>query len=131
MSFYTEIESIESFEKITKEIPICVVDFYAPWCGPCKKLAPELEKSATNDKNISDLKKDNKIQFLKINVDEHQELIEQLTNAKLIEITTIPLICFYKNGTILKEQISSSNVEPTMEIVNKLVKEYITSISST
>lgn len=123
MSFYTEIESIEDFEKNIKEHPLCVVDFYAPWCGPCKKLAPELERVVTNNENLIKLKKDKKIQFLKINVDENQDLVEKLTLAKDIEITTIPLVCFYENGNIISDRVNSLNVTLMLNVINNLVSK--------
>jgi thioredoxin 1 len=61
-----------------------VVDFYAPWCGPCKMLAPVLEKVAAQSAGS--------MLFFKVNVDEAPELAERF------EITGVPTLLFFKDG---------------------------------
>lgn len=62
-----EISSVAQFEKELESGSPLVVDFYATWCGPCKRIAPMLEASA---KELS-----GKYKFLKVNVDTMQELM--------------------------------------------------------
>lgn len=63
----------------------CVVDFYASWCGPCKALAPELEKMAERFKG--------KVRFYKVDVDMNGDL------ASAYGIQSIPTLVFFdKNG---------------------------------
>ena len=64
-------------------IPV-VVDFWAPWCGPCKQLSPTLDKLAREYGG--------KIQLVKINVDENQELATQM------RVQSIPMVVAYKDG---------------------------------
>lgn len=62
----------------------CVVDFYATWCGPCKALAPRMEKLAKKYKG--------KIQFYKVDVDDNNAL------AAAYGIQSIPTLIFFKDG---------------------------------
>jgi putative thioredoxin len=64
-------------------IPV-VVDFWAPWCGPCKQLSPTLDKLAREYGG--------KIQLVKINVDENQELATQM------RVQSIPMVVAFKGG---------------------------------
>jgi thioredoxin 1 len=64
-----------------------VVDFYAPWCGPCRKLAPMLDKLAAPLKE--------KVSFVKVNVDEAPEL------AQRFQIQGIPTLIFFKDGKVV------------------------------
>ena len=67
----------------SKEGPI-LVDFWAPWCGPCKQLTPALEKIAENSGGL--------IRLVKINIDDNQQLAQQL------RIQTVPTVYAFKDG---------------------------------
>jgi putative thioredoxin len=64
-------------------VPV-IVDFWAPWCGPCKQLGPLLEKVVTAAAG--------KVKLVKINIDENQALAQQL------RIQSIPTVYAFKNG---------------------------------
>jgi thioredoxin 1 len=73
------------------EIPMdtsVVIDFYATWCGPCKRIAPTFEKLAQSLPKIT---------FLKVDVDDSPELV----NA--YDINAMPTFVFLKNGKIIKK----------------------------
>jgi putative thioredoxin len=67
----------------SKEIPV-IVDFWAPWCGPCKQLGPALEAAVTAAKG--------KVRMVKINVDEAQQIATQL------RIQSIPTVYAFFQG---------------------------------
>ena len=61
-----------------------IVDFWAPWCGPCKQLGPALEKAVSEANGA--------VKLVKVNIDENQEIARQL------RIQSIPTVYAFKNG---------------------------------
>ena len=83
---------------------VTVVDFWAPWCGPCKMLAPVLEEVASEFSNI---------EFYKVNVDENQEA------AGEFGIMSIPTLLIMKNGEVLEEKTGYQPKEALVELLSK------------
>lgn len=75
--------SDEEFKKLLEDSEITLVDFYAPWCAPCKKMKPILEEVVREMPNI-------KIQ--KINVDENKGLSQDK------KVNVLPTLIAYKKG---------------------------------
>ena len=88
-----EITDQEFEEEVIKsDIPV-IVDFWAPWCGPCRMIAPITEKLADEYEG--------KLKFCKINVDEHTE------KAREYNVMSIPLLLFFSNGTKVDESLGA------------------------
>jgi thioredoxin 1 len=83
-----------------------IVDFYAPWCGPCKKLSPELEKLSEKYTDLS---------FIKVNVDEHDEIADKY------EITSLPTILVFATKNCEIEECVQGIDEKDLE---KLCQKY-------
>ena len=79
----------ENFEKTVNENPMVVIDFWAPWCGPCRGFAPVFEKSSETHPDVV---------FAKVNTDEQQEL------AGAFGIRSIPTLMVFREKVILFQQ---------------------------
>ena len=98
-----EITDKEFFE-LSKTDSVKVFDFWAPWCGPCRMLAPVLEEVAGEFSNI---------EFYKVNVDENQEA------AGEFGIMSIPTLLIMKNGEVLEEKTGYQPKEALLELLSK------------
>lgn len=93
-------------EVIESKIPV-LVDFWAPWCGPCQIFAPILEEIEKEFKN--------KIKVLKINVDDNQNISSQY------QIEAIPTLFLFKDGQIIEKIVGLITKEEIIEKLNRLI----------
>ncbi len=105
----TEIEvSKDNFqERVVKQssnVPV-VVDFWAPWCAPCLRLAPTMEKLAREYEG--------KFILAKVNLDDNREM------ALKYGIMSIPTVKMFKNGEVVNEFMGAQSEPAVREWLNK------------
>ena len=105
MAKYTELTPA-NFEEVTKE-GVSMVDFWAPWCGPCRMIAPVIEELAADFEG--------KANICKVNTDEEQDL------AVKYGIRSIPTILFMKNGEVVDTMVGASSKQAFTDKINSLL----------
>ena len=89
-----------NFEEVLKSESPVVVDFWAPWCGPCRMLSPVVDEVAMESKDVV---------FGKVNVDEEKELADKYG------IMSIPALVLFKNGEAVDTMIGFRPKERVVE----------------
>ncbi|MDM5156702.1 thioredoxin [Bacillus sp. DX1.1] len=84
---------------------IVLLDFWAPWCGPCKMIAPVLEEI--------DAELGEKVKVVKVDVDENQE------TARNFEVMSIPSLFVLKDGKVVDQALGYKPKEALVELVSK------------
>ena len=84
---------------------LVLVDFWAPWCGPCKMIAPVLEEL---DDELGD-----KVKIVKLNVDDNQE------TAGKFGVMSIPTLLLMKDGNVVDQVVGFQPKEALADLVNK------------
>ncbi len=95
----------ENFNEKIGENPIAIIDFWAPWCGPCKSFAPIFEKVAAENPDIL---------FGKVNTEEEQAI------AAEFQIRSIPTIMVIKEGIIVFNQAGMLPEEALKDIIKQV-----------
>jgi len=94
-------------EKVLKSSLPVLVDFWAPWCGPCKMAGPVIDELAESYSG--------KVNVVKLNVDESQEV------ASKYGVMSIPTTIIFKEGKEFGRQIGFSGKEAFEELIKKAI----------
>lgn len=103
-----ELEEKNFFDKVLKTNKVALIDFWAPWCGPCKVISILIEE-------IEKKYKDKNLLLGKVNVDNNQSL------ASEYQIKSIPTLIFFKNGKIIDKMIGLSSKETIIQKIDSLI----------
>ena len=94
----------ENFEQVVTGNPMVIVEYWAPWCGPCRGFAPVFEKVAEANPDVV---------FAKVNTDEEQEI------AAHFQIRSIPTLMVFKDQVIVFSQAGALPQGAFEEVVSK------------
>ena len=92
----------ENFEQVVTSNPMVIVDYWAPWCGPCRGFAPVFESVAEANPDVV---------FAKVNTDEEQEI------AQHFQIRSIPTLMVFKDQVIVFSQAGALPKGPFEQVV--------------
>lgn len=84
---------------------LVLVDFWAPWCGPCRMMAPVIDEIAEEKKGV--------LKVLKMNVD------EESATAEKYQILGIPAFLLFKNGNVVETMVGLQTRESLVEVIEK------------
>jgi len=109
----------ENFEQVVTSSPTVIVDYWAPWCGPCRGFAPVFEK-------VSEMHPD--VVFAKVNTDEEQEIAAhfQIRSIPTLMVFREQVIVFSQPGALPQgqfEQVVSRAKALDMDEVRKQIKD--------
>jgi len=79
-------------EVLKSSLPV-VVDFWAPWCGPCRMVGPIIDKLSEEYKG--------RLKFCKLNVDENHDM------AAKYQVMSIPMVLFFKGGQLVGQSLGA------------------------
>lgn len=94
-------------EIVKSDLPV-LIDFWAPWCGPCKMVGPVVETLA--------LENEGKIKVVKVNVDENKSL------ALEHGIRGIPTLLFFNKGSEVKRIVGAQGKPQLQQVIDEVVK---------
>ncbi len=100
-----EVKRSNFKEEVILSDKLVLVDLYAPWCGPCRALAPVLEEIAE--------KYQDKVKVVKVNVDEEESI------AQRFGVMSIPTVIFFRDGKAVASFVGLKSPSEIESIVEK------------
>lgn len=105
MSVAVNVTSEDFSEVVLKSTVPVLVDFWAPWCGPCKAIAPIIEELAVDH--------DGKLLLAKVNVDDYSSI------ASDYGVRGIPTLILFNNGEVLGSMVGASTKEKIEDFLDQ------------
>lgn len=102
-----EINESKFNDEVINSDKLVLVDFWAPWCGPCKMVAPVVEDIS---KEYSD-----KLKVVKVNVDENAGI------ASKYQVMNIPTLMLFKNGDVVNKMVGFQPKPALERAINKMI----------
>ncbi len=96
----------ENFSSIINN-PVAVIDFWATWCGPCRRVAPIMEELAEEYAG--------RVAIAKCDIEENDELAEQF------QIMSVPTILFFKNGQLADKLVGAAPKDDIKKRIDALL----------
>ena len=101
------ISDVEFKKEVLEADKPVLVDFWAPWCGPCRMIAPVIDEIAKEYEG--------KVKVVKINTDENP-----VTSSEY-QISAIPTLLFFKSGKVVKEIVGVVSKEEIKNTLDELI----------
>lgn len=105
MASTQKVDSQSFAAEVQQADGLVLVDFWAPWCGPCRIIGPVLEELAAEY--------DGKAKIVKVNVDENQQLAGQFS------VMSIPTLLFFKGGQVVEQQVGAVPKDRLVQLIEK------------
>lgn len=93
-------------QEVEDNVGAVLVDFFAPWCGPCQIMGPIVEE-------LINEYKDKSVKIGKLNIDENQDI------ASKYSVMSIPTFLMFKNGKVVGQKIGYGDKEELKEMIDK------------
>ena len=98
------------FDEFVDKFPVAVIDFWAPWCQPCKALGPRLRQLSKTYKG--------KVAFGKVNIDNYNEL------AKRFHVLSIPNLIFFSYGEKVTNLLGVKPIKDIQVKIDEILKRF-------
>ncbi|MEC4683787.1 MAG: thioredoxin [Nitrospirota bacterium] len=103
----SEITTAQWDQQVLESKGIIMVDFWAPWCGPCRMVAPIVDELAEEYKG--------KVSFMKINTDDNPDI------AVRYQVMGIPTLIFFQDGKVVTKLVGAQSKKTFKEKIEELL----------